>query len=118
MAATYDDTLPTEKDKVRSDLGGIVTILPSANPLLTDEHIDAVLELEGSRSSAVAYLARELVMRFAGRPRTIKVGDVSLDYTKRIDHWEELAGRIEISSGTSVEGLSQGSVAVTTEVVW
>jgi hypothetical protein len=100
LAATYLDSLPTERDRVRSDLGGRITILPASDPLLTDEHIDAVLTLEGSRASAVAYLARELVVRFAHEPVKVTAGDMSVDYSPRIGLWEALAARNDTSDGS------------------
>lgn len=114
MAATYNDALPTDKDKVRSDLGGGITILPASSPLLTDEHINAVLLMEGSRQSAVAYLARELVVRFAGKPVSIKAGDVTVDYSARLPAWRELASRL----ADATSSVSGGTMSVSNCVVW
>lgn len=62
----YDDTLPTDKDQVRMYLGDT-----QSTELLTDAHINAVLTLVGSVSSAVVILARELLARFANKPARV-----------------------------------------------
>lgn len=85
----YDDTLPTDKDRVRAILGDTDT----SDELLTDAHIEAVLTAEGSVSAAVAWLADALVARFAQDPVRITADGVTLDYSRRIPVWQSLATR-------------------------
>jgi hypothetical protein len=100
VAATYQDNLTRDIDKVRAELGGNVTILPASDPLLTDEHITGVLSWMGSHDAAVSFLAHELVARFAGKPTRLTVGDLTLDYQERIPQWQALANRKATSTGS------------------
>lgn len=87
MAATYNDALPTAKDRIRAALGDI----NMAKALLSDEHINAVLVAEtNSVPSAIVRLARELIVRFAQKPTKIKAGDVEVDYKDRIQELRNL----------------------------
>lgn len=115
MAATYDDSLPGDKDRVRAMLGGGVTILPVASPLLTDEHITAVLAAQSTVAATVAWLAKELIVRFAGKPTTIKAGDVAVSYADRIPEWRRLANE---QSGVTGATSSLGTLSVPISSVW
>lgn len=115
MTATYSDALPTDRDIIRAMLGGPVTILPAAAPLLTDEHIDAILDMQGTVAASVAWLAKELIVRFAGKPTKIKAGDVEVDYKDRIPEWRRLANEQSGATGTTS---SVGTTSVPTCFVW
>lgn len=88
MAATYDDTLPTDKDRARSLVGDTDV----ENALHSDEHIDAVLAMQGSVAAASSYLAQELVARFASNPIRKSASGVSVDYTENLRLWRQIAG--------------------------
>lgn len=90
MSASYDDTLPTDKDKVRSILG-ITDDTSEATALRTDEHIEAVLAWQGSIDGAVRYIASSLASQFAQLPSSIRSGPDALVWAERVKHWQELA---------------------------
>lgn len=85
---TYDDTLSTDKDKARSQIGD--TDITDA--LMSDEHIEAVLTWKGSVALAVAYLAQELIARFARDPIRMTDNGATTDMTENMRIWRQLAG--------------------------
>jgi len=90
MGATYDDALPTDRDRARSILGDTQDLPDDA--LLTDEHIDAVLAWQASLDGAVAFLAAELAARFARQPVRVTSNGKTVDYGERLAHWRTIAG--------------------------
>jgi len=111
VATTYNDALLTDKDKVRASLGDT----DMASPLMSDEHITAVLVVEGSIMATVEQLAHELVARFGRQPVTIAAGDVRVDYSERLAVWRELANRNTTAgsgSGWGAIPATYGAVAV------
>lgn len=99
MAATYDDTLPTDRDRARSLIGDTDT----ANALFSDEHIDAVLAYRGSLMAGVVYLAQELVAQYTRNPVRKSASGVSVDYTENLKVWRQLAGDAQANvSGGSI----------------
>ena len=100
MGATYDDALPTDRDRARSILGDTQDLPDAA--LLTDEHIDAVLAWQASLDGAVAFLAAELAARFAGMPNDVALpSGERASWTQRLSFWLGFAGR---SSPTGAAG--------------
>lgn len=100
MAATYDDTLPTDKDKARSLLGD-TDVDPASEALHSDEHITAVLAWQGSLAAGVVYLAKELIARFATEPVKVTADGVTVDYTARLGVWRTIVAeqQAEVSGG-------------------
>lgn len=99
MAATYDETLPTDQDKARSQLGD--TDIDYA--LHSDEHIAAVLTWQGSLAAGVVYLAKELIARYATEPVKVEADGVKVDYTARLGVWRAIVAeqQAEVSAGGS-----------------
>lgn len=98
---SYDETLATDRDVARSLLGD------TASVLLTDAHIDAVLTFKGSLNAAVAFLAGELVTRFAQQPTSISLpSGLSVSYAGRLSSWQALA--VSLGGLTSATGFSIG----------
>lgn len=93
MTASYDDTLPTDKDKARSILGA-TDDTSATTALVTDEHIEAVLTWQGSLDGAVAFLASELASRYAQMPSDVSLpSGLRVAWRERIATWLALAGR-------------------------
>lgn len=114
MSATYDDTLPTDLDRVRAQLGD--TDKDAA--LHSDAHIVAVLSLQGSVALAVAFLARELVARYAVQPVRKTADGLTVDYTGRIALWQALASEAATTAaggGISFVPATYGTTATTDE---
>jgi hypothetical protein len=95
LSFSYSELLTTDLDKARARLGDT----DSASVLHSDEHIEAVLALEGSLAAGVATLARELVTRFARQPVRIADDGSSVDYSARIPAWQRLAAEQASASG-------------------
>src|SRR5689334_13658269 len=94
MATTYDETLPTDLDRVRAILGD-TDVSPAADALFTDEHINAVLIAEGSLAAGVVFLAEELIARFGQEPVRVAVNGKTVDFSERITIWKTLAQRMQ-----------------------
>jgi len=88
VAATYDISLPTAKDHIRLALGD--TNMSSV--LLADETIEAKLAAF-SYTEALAQLAEGLATLYAQKADKKRFGDVSEEWSKRIDAWTDLASR-------------------------
>lgn len=86
MAATYDLTLPTDKDHIRLALGDIDT----DNPLLQDETILVKLQSFGYRE-ALAQLAEGLASQYAQMPDSFTDDGMQLTWRERISNWQSLA---------------------------
>jgi hypothetical protein len=97
MPATYDDTLPTDRDKARSLIGDV----NMDAPLMSDEHMDSVLSWQGSLQGAVAYLAQELIAKFSSSPIRKTAGNITVDYTENIKQWQLIvaASQQQLSGG-------------------
>lgn len=114
MSATYDDTLPTDLDRVRAQLGDTDTDAA----LHSDAHIRAVLSLQSSVAASVAFLARELVARYASQPIRKTADGLTVDYTGRVALWQALAGDAAASAaggGISFVPATYGATATTDE---
>lgn len=90
---TYSDLLDTEKDEVRDQLGVTDISGGATTALISDEHIIAALSALGSVGAAVAYLARELAMRFAQKPTDVSLpSGLRVAWRERVSAWLSLAG--------------------------
>lgn len=90
MSATYDQTHPTARDRVRANLGD-VDVSPAENALHSNEHMDALLTAYGEALGQSA-LAHELWARFAQDPSSIGLTGLSLSFGNLLDVWAALAG--------------------------
>jgi hypothetical protein len=85
--ATYDPTLPTDRDHIRLALGDTDT----AAPLIIDSTIDAML-LEYAYLEALALLADALIAEFGQMPdRYSDQQGVALQWTGRLESWARVA---------------------------
>lgn len=108
MSATYSDTAQTPRDKARELLGDTTFTAPE-DALLTDEHILAVLAAQGTFELGVAWLADELLGRFALEPlRTTLDDGTSVDMSGWLPIWRDLAARLR--AGALID---QGSITPT-----
>jgi hypothetical protein len=76
MTWTYNPALTTDKDKVRF----LVSDVDSAKPLLQDEEILGILEMEGAARRAAATCAESLAAHF-GQLATTLVDDLGVTVT-------------------------------------
>jgi hypothetical protein len=89
---SYDDTLPSDLDKVRHILGD--TSNDSATELLTDDHIEAMLA-SYSYNIAVAHMAPGLAGRFAQEPDRVTLpSGLSVAWSERVKYWLGLAAQM------------------------
>jgi hypothetical protein len=103
---SYDDTLPTDKDKARHLLGDVSN--DAATELLTDGHISAVLALY-TFNPAVAVMATGLAARQAQDPRSITLpSGLSISGIDATTYWLGLAAQMRAGG---VSGGSAFSVA-------
>ncbi len=88
---SYDPTDLSELNMAREALGD--TSNDAAAELLTDDHIQAVID-ENGYNLAVALLAEGLVARFAQKPTSVGLpSGLSVAWSKRLDAWIALAAR-------------------------
>lgn len=93
MSQTYDDTLQSDRDKVRSILA-ITDVTSEATALRTDEHIDAVLVWQGSIDGTVRYIASSLAAQYAQQPGSVRLpSGLSVSWPERVKQWQALAGQ-------------------------
>ena len=80
MAATYtNDPANRQIDRVRLEIDDRDTTT-EANALLTDEEIQYYIDTHSNVLLAAAAAADQLGARFAGDPKSKKVGDLVIDY--------------------------------------
>ena len=110
MAWSYDPTLAGDADRVRLLLGDT----NSADPLLSDEEIAAMLTLEGSVQAATAHAADALALIFARKANSV-TDDIGqrVSYGDRAGTFRQLAARMR----ATVQGASV-SVNVSNQAVW
>lgn len=92
MTWSYDTALTAAKDKVRFLVGDTDT----ADQQLQNEEITFVLAEEGTTNvyGAAAAAARGIAAKYA-RLSQKSVGDLSISYQQRQDHYDRLAERLE-----------------------
>jgi hypothetical protein len=86
---SYDNTLPSNKDKARFILGDTDT----QNQLIYDEEINAALALKGQLRTACIMLCESLAARFIKFTQT-RGGETTADRTAVSDKYEKLAKRL------------------------
>lgn len=98
MAATFVNTLPTAKDRMRFALGDVAV----AAPLEQDETYAATLTLYGEELGT-AVMAEALASRYAQKPDSLSDDSGSISWRERVKTWLALATRIRagLSSGGS-----------------
>jgi len=111
LTYTYNDTLSTDKDRARDQLGITDVSGGVDTALISDEHIISALSALGSLGAAVAYLARELAARFAQLPTSIRSGEDALAWADRVKTWLTLA---ELAEGAVDGSASPASGLLTT----
>lgn len=119
MAQTYDDTLPSDRDKARSVLG-ITDVSTAELALVSDEYIDAVLVWKDGLDGAVAFIAASLASRYAQMPTSVSSSGKSVSWGERVRNWLALAASAGAGGITNVAALSQvpidyGTPAITEE---
>ncbi len=107
MTWTYDNTLATDRDKVRFEIQDTET----SDQLFADEEIAAVLTAEGSVSYTVLSLAKKLMIKFARLVDT-SVGRVSESASQRFAAYKTIVDKLEAELGASYAMPSFGGVEV------
>jgi hypothetical protein len=126
MSATFDPTLPTQRDHIRLALGdkhanptaGAIT-----DPLLQDATIDALLDSLGY-VQALAQLADSLATEYAQRPDEYReAGGQGFKWSERVKSWREVAsmaraGKIRVPGTTrlSRRGVAAGQMTAQTSL--
>lgn len=98
----YSDTLETDLDVVRAQLGD--TSNNVATELVTDAHITTVLAMFSTVDLALAFLADELAVRYAQEPGSVTLpSGLSVSWSERVKEWRRIAdnARGGVLSGTS-----------------
>lgn len=107
MAATYDPTLPTAKDRVRYALGDTNV----AAALEQDETYVANLTLY-SESLAIAVMAEALAARFAQKPDSFGTDGLNVTWRERVKTWLALATTMR-ANATAAAGSAASSFVAT-----
>ena len=111
MSATFDPTLPTQRDHIRLALGDKHADASAGDitePLLQDETIDAKLAAWGY-SEALAQLADALATEYAQRPDSYQeYQGLTMRWSERVSAWRELAklarsGKIGVPGQTAMK---------------
>lgn len=90
MAATYDPSLTTPKDKVRF----LIQDTNIATAMLQDEEINFVLTDYPNYKLAACVCAETLSLKFASMPQEKKIGNLSLTYGDRAKKYSDLANKL------------------------
>lgn len=98
MSATYDPTLPTDRDLVRRLIGDV----DMSNALISDEEINALLTRIGSAYLTAATLADGLAGQYA-KSVSFSVEGLSISNTQKYEHFLGLAARLR-SQATLADG--------------
>jgi hypothetical protein len=96
MTWSYDATLPTNKDKVRLDIGDIDT----NDQLITDEAIARYLTLTGSVERAGARACRAIAAT-VGQRLTVSASGSGIDADEQYKHFMGLATELDELAATS-----------------
>jgi hypothetical protein len=89
MAATFDQTLPTPKDRMRHLVGDT----DMANPLRQDETYLALL-VQYSETGATEQMAIALAAQYGQMPDTFSDDGTAVSWKDRVKTWLELAARM------------------------
>jgi hypothetical protein len=96
MAVTYDDTLPTARDRARRAVGDTDVDLA----LEQDETYDAAITLYGE-DLGTAVMAEGLAAKFAQEPDSISDDTGSVRWSERVKTWIAIANRYRTGGATS-----------------
>lgn len=97
MAATFDNALPTAKDRMRRAVGDIDV---DAVPLEQDETYLAALAQFGE-DLGTAVIAEGLAARYAQRPTSISDDSGSISWGDRVKTWIAVANRYRAGGAMS-----------------
>jgi len=126
MAFTYTDTLLTDRDKVRFEIGDTITSsgprpYGSTNSNFSDNEIAAVVTAEGGWAQAAARLCEVLAREWTAEAGRVGMADYSEDYTARADGfrkqaqdlWARYGGRTQVAQPTvtRIDGFSSDVAA-------
>jgi hypothetical protein len=112
VTATYNDTLPTAKDRVRFNLGD-TNVSPATNALLTDETIGALITQHGETMGTVV-AAESLATRFGQEPDSVSLSGKTVTWKDRVKAWWELAARLRKALGEEAVEASNTSGTTST----
>lgn len=101
MTATYDPTLPTDKDLVRL----YISDTDAANAEFQDEAIEAILTIEGSPLLAAARLADSLAAQYSSRS-DLTIDGFSIKFSDRAEAYRDLADSLRASAAAGSGGLA------------
>lgn len=90
MAATYDENLPTAKDRMRQ----LLWDTDMENVLRPDEEYLARLEGYATETEATAVMAESLAAQFAQEPDSVNTDGTAVSWRDRVKTWLELAARL------------------------
>ena len=103
MAATYDPLLPTDRDVIRFKLGDT----ESANPLLSDEQIDAMILRMCDWRLAGAELADGLATKAAQDPDSVAVsGTITVSWRSLVPRWVAVAAQLRAEAAQDTRASS------------
>ena len=105
MTATFTNSLPTPKDRMRFALGDVNVDVP----LEQDETYAANLALYGEELGT-AVMAEALASRFAQKPDSLSDDSGSISWRERVKTWLALATRIRDSLSNGSGGAVAGSI--------
>ncbi len=107
MSASYDENIPTERDRARYLLGDIA-VDPEEDALRTDEHYESVLAGEPTFEAAVIFIANGLIAEFGQEPDTIRlVSGLSISFKERIDAWDRLVKQLQAQQTAAAAAATQ-----------
>lgn len=118
MGATYDEAAPgVPLNYIRRRLGDTDVSVP----LLSDEHIIAVLDEANSKEAALVELADELIARYGKEPDSVTLpSGLKVSYKDRITVWARIVTRQETQSAAAavVEQVAVPTMATAIQAVW
>lgn len=91
MSWSYDNTLPTKKDKIRALVGDT----DSSNQLVTDEQIEEIALKQDSNLFGAASIVARMIHASFGNEVTRRVADLSVDLSDKADNYNQLAEKYE-----------------------
>lgn len=100
MTWSYDDTLATDKDKVRFFIGDIDT----NDKLISDEGIEAMIEAFGNLYDAAAAIADSIAGQFA-RSSSLSIDGFSIRSSERANEFRALAASLRRQGQAAAGGL-------------
>ncbi len=106
MAITYDNTLPTDKDKVRF----LIQDTDTANGYLHDSEIKAILDIGNNVKESAAICCETLAARFAYKADLVEIDETKYKYENISIRFLNLANRIR-SQGSTRASVYAGGVS-------